>query len=343
MAEEVRLWKIENGTELKSLTRSKLDLEERLESLLDGDVSVLADDLLVIGRQTQTDFGGSIDLLCLDRNGDVVIVELKRDRTPREITAQTLDYASWVRDLSREAIVRIADAYLAQRGVNLDESFQRKFGYELPEVLNENHRMLIVASAIDASSERIINYLSDQYGVDINAATFHYFKTNEGQESLARIFLIQPEAVEHKVQTKGGTKRRRCLTYEELEEQADENGVGDLYRYFYSLLARFFGKNTTANSVAFTADFDGSRKTVFSLWPVRSNAENGLYFEIYVTRMVDLVSVQRDQLVDSPPNRTPWSYVKDATPEYTGYEGFFQDRSSVNKFVSLIKPASEQI
>lgn len=119
MAEEVRLWKIENRTELRSLTRSKLDLEERLEGLLDGDVSVLSDDLLVIGRQTQPKFGGYIDLLCLDRNGDVVIVELKRDKTPREITAQTLDYASWVRELSRDAVVGIAESYLAQRGLKL--------------------------------------------------------------------------------------------------------------------------------------------------------------------------------------------------------------------------------
>jgi hypothetical protein len=43
-------------------------------------------------------------LLCIERTGDLVIVELKRDKTPREITAQTLDYASWVTELSRERI-----------------------------------------------------------------------------------------------------------------------------------------------------------------------------------------------------------------------------------------------
>jgi hypothetical protein len=49
MAEKVRLWRIENRTQLKSLTKSKLDLEEWLEGLLDGDVSLLADDVPVIG------------------------------------------------------------------------------------------------------------------------------------------------------------------------------------------------------------------------------------------------------------------------------------------------------
>jgi hypothetical protein len=35
----------------------------------------------------------------MDRRGDLIILELKKDKTPREITAQILDYASWVKDL----------------------------------------------------------------------------------------------------------------------------------------------------------------------------------------------------------------------------------------------------
>ena len=56
-------------------------------------------------------------LLCLDEVGDVVVVELKRDKTPREITAQALDYGSWVKDLSHERIATIAGDYF--RDMNL--------------------------------------------------------------------------------------------------------------------------------------------------------------------------------------------------------------------------------
>ena len=56
-------------------------LEEWLESNPDG---VFEDGpLLIIGRQVPTDLGKSIDLLGFDREGNVVVVELKRDRTPR--------------------------------------------------------------------------------------------------------------------------------------------------------------------------------------------------------------------------------------------------------------------
>ncbi len=94
MAQEVRLWQITGEDHLDELERDKLNLEGRLEKWLETDISMISNELLVIGRQVQTVFGGIIDILCLDNNGDVVIVELKRDKTPRDITAQVLDYAT---------------------------------------------------------------------------------------------------------------------------------------------------------------------------------------------------------------------------------------------------------
>lgn len=336
MAEEIRLWRIENQTQLKSLSRSKLDLEERIEEWLDNDISVLADDLLVINRQTQTAFGGVIDLVCLDRAGDVVIVELKRHKTPRDITAQVLDYASWVRDLSRESLVDKANEYLAKRKLNLEEAFRKKFDSDLPDTLNENHRMLIVASQIDASSERIIKYLSNDYGVDINAATFHYFKTDIGEELLARIFLIEPETLEYKVKSKAHSKKKH-ITYDELEEQADQAGVGEIYRHAVSGISQVFSRHTTPNSLAFSADFDGSKKTVMSLRPSISTAESGLHFQIYLQKLQQHLKVTEREVVDSLPNNVkPWKAFSEAGLDYSGFEGFFIDQTSIDKFLRLL-------
>jgi RecB family endonuclease NucS len=82
MAEEVKIWSIQQGNKLRELQKSRLDLEERIEDWVSEDISILSNDLLVIGRQLPTDFGGFLDLLCLNSNGDTVIVELKRHKTP---------------------------------------------------------------------------------------------------------------------------------------------------------------------------------------------------------------------------------------------------------------------
>ena len=115
----------------------------------------------MIGRQVRTDFGGMIDLLCLDNAGDTVVVELKKGRTPREVAAQALDYASWVTDLSGERLAEIADEHFRESD-SLDAAFQKQFEKPLPDELNLDHRSLIVAEAMDASTERIVRYLSRQ-------------------------------------------------------------------------------------------------------------------------------------------------------------------------------------
>jgi RecB family endonuclease NucS len=115
----IRLWKIDDK-KLLEVEKSKLNLEERLEDWIEDNVSIISSNLLVIGRQVKTRYGGLIDVLCIDEKGDIVIVELKRDKTPREITAQVLDYASWVKNLTAEQVQEIARDYLKDE---LDEAF----------------------------------------------------------------------------------------------------------------------------------------------------------------------------------------------------------------------------
>ena len=125
MAEEVRLWQVEKDS-LTEISRTKLDREERIEKWILRDISLLAPDLLIIGEQVETAYGKFIDLLCMDSSGGLVIVELKRDKTPREVTAQALDYASWVKTLSAEDIEAIAATYFKRRvaGIYFQEEIQ---------------------------------------------------------------------------------------------------------------------------------------------------------------------------------------------------------------------------
>lgn len=334
MPEDARIWKILKNDELKEIKKSKLDLEERIENWLERDISILSDDLLVIGRQVDTGICGTIDLLCLDTNGDVVIVELKRDKTPREVTAQALDYASWIKDLSNDKITEIADKYLAGKEP-LDEAFKIKFGEELPETINGEHSMLIVGSEIDARSERIINYLSDTYGVGINAATFQYFRDENNRELLARVFLIEPSEVEYKTQTKTSSKRKPNLTYEQLEEIAEKNGVGDLYRYFVDSLTPLFDKTSTRrSSIAFVGLLDGSKKAIMNLIPQDSNQNKGLYFQVYIPRLSDYFNVDKNHLIALLPKQSEeWKYYYNAPPDMSGYAGFFKNKAEIQQFV----------
>ncbi len=190
MAFGMTLWKAE-GDRLTEIPQTRLESENRLENWLYEDPSLLGMDILFIGRQIATDYGGRIDLLGIDQQADLVIIELKRDKTPRDVVAQVLDYASWVKDLTYKEVNAIASKHLGQ---SLSEAYRAYFDEVLPDKVNTNHRMVIVASELDDSSERIVQYLAEEYSIDINAVFFSFFKTGT-EELLGRAWLMDPERV----------------------------------------------------------------------------------------------------------------------------------------------------
>lgn len=201
MPTELGIWKVNGKPERVHF--SKMPAEDKLEDILDQDLSILNPGLLLIGRQVPTAYGKFIDLLALDSDGKVVVIELKRDRTPRDVVAQVLDYGSWVRELEDENIASIFRSYLAKyrperAEVSLDQAFCEHFGVdEMPEQLNAEHELIVVASELDASTERIVAYLSDEYGVAINVVFFRFFREG-ANEFLCRVWLIDPTEAEAK-------------------------------------------------------------------------------------------------------------------------------------------------
>jgi len=197
MAFSMNLWKVD-GDHLTEINTATLDKEERLENWITKDSSILGFDLLLIGRQVPSEYRGRIDLLAINSQGDLVIIELKRDRTPREVVAQLLDYASWIKKLAYNEVNAITKQYLNK---SLAEAFNEKFGAPIPENINTNHSMIIVASELDDSSERIVQYLSDDYNVNINAIFFNYFKSGS-DEIIGRAWLMDPEEVQERAESR---------------------------------------------------------------------------------------------------------------------------------------------
>ena len=89
MSIRTALWKV--ATTPQPLAESTLASEQLLENMIVASPRLLSDEWMLIGRQEDTGFGGRIDLLAIAPDGSLVLVELKRDRTPRDVVAQSLD------------------------------------------------------------------------------------------------------------------------------------------------------------------------------------------------------------------------------------------------------------
>ncbi len=341
--QKIRLWEITPDQELVEMTSNRIPLEEHLEDWIESDISVLDRNLLVIGRQVGTPSGGIIDLLCLDRWGDTVVLELKRGKTPREVTAQVLDYASWVNDLSKDELLTIANPYLKSKGLpSLEEAFSEGFETPLPDVLNDNHRSLIVAEEIDAITTRIVRYLSDK-GVPINAATVQHFTDSDGKKLLAQVYLIEPEEAEAKAQSKSRRTSRNTLA--ELEAMADENGIGKMYQQVRDgvqgiLLGRPYSKRVWyAKRLN-----DGRQRTVLIIPAVPDEEGSGLAFIAHATRFKSYLDVDLEELEAWLPQSIRTHSVRDwsgSSPDERqnalGLTGSFQNADEVDKFLNGLR------
>lgn len=203
------IWKV--GSKPEPLIVSKLASEKLLEDMIVDCPSILSGEWMLIGRQEKTSFGGLIDLLAIAPDGSLVLIELKRDKTPREIVAQSLDYASWVESLAAEKIAQIYERFSG--GKNFDEAFKNHFGTELEEdSLNQSHQIIIVAAELDASTERIIGYLNAR-DIAINAIFFQVFQQGT-EQLLSRAWLIDP----------GETQANAAITTKTKGEKEPWNG-----------------------------------------------------------------------------------------------------------------------
>lgn len=190
MSVEMAIWRMGLDGTPERLTTSALDLEARLESLVVADPALVGLDLLVIGNQVRTPFGGLVDVLGVDVDGRLHVIELKRDRTPRDVVAQTLDYGTWASRLTLDAV---EDLFARKNdGADFDDAFAERFDAALPDVFNAEHQLTIVASELDPTSDRIVEYLAESYGVPLNAVFFRYYADGD-REYLARTWLLAPE------------------------------------------------------------------------------------------------------------------------------------------------------
>ncbi len=206
---EVGIWRLDGEKKVEKVASFPMPLESKLEDILTDDISILDPKLMLVGRQVPTDFGKFVDLLAIDPDGKLVVIELKKDRTPREVIAQILDYGSWVRKLQSQDIAAIFSNFTKKykpklSGKSLDEAFCEAFRLkEMPEDLNEAHELCVIASELDNSTERIVTYLADEYGVGINVVFFRFYK-EDGREYLSRVWLIDPGTVEAQTVEKRG-------------------------------------------------------------------------------------------------------------------------------------------
>jgi len=187
---------IETGI-LEKVKTDSIDYEKDFENWLENSPAVLLDDdsestVVWIGRQVSAivgDVGKYPDLIGIDANGDLVIVELKKGKTPREVVAQIFEYASWGATLTYEELNEIAKSYYSKDnelgGKSLLQIYHEVFlpdnEEEIKIQFNLNQKLYIVAEEISPIVKQVATHLRNKYKVDIYCMEYEVLKTQQGE------------------------------------------------------------------------------------------------------------------------------------------------------------------
>jgi len=201
MATAIKTWQIING-KLEpidtSLAKEGRNEPQDLESWIASYPAILASDIVIVGRQVPTK-SGPMDFLGIDKSGNLVVIELKRDKLPREALAQAIDYASDIATWSLERIGEICVKYTTKSLEDFMSDIFTEADIENVNI-NESQRILLVGFGLESSLERMVEWLTERYEVSINAVILHYAKTSRGDEILSKTSIISEEVEQERSQ-----------------------------------------------------------------------------------------------------------------------------------------------
>lgn len=203
MATEIKTWEIKDG-ELNpiqtTLAENNLKETEHLEKWIKTRPEILGEDILIIGEQVYTK-SEPLDFLAIDNNGNIVVVELKRDKLARVVLAQAIDYAS---DLATWDIDKLSEVCISYTGNSLEDHISAHFeNTEIDDLtINQTQRLLLVGFSIEEQLSRMIEWLSNNFDMSVNAIVLNYVKTSNGAELLSRTVTIPEEIAKEKTSKK---------------------------------------------------------------------------------------------------------------------------------------------
>jgi hypothetical protein len=177
--------------------------------------------------------------------GNTVVIEIKRAELPRETLAQAIDYAS---DVAEWTVDRLSEICANYTNKTLEKAFSEAFPDADIENLNINsaQRIVLVGFSIESSLERMIEWLSDSYGVNVNAIVLRYVKTKGGEELLARTSVISEEVEQE--------RRRKQKKFEiPMSDEPGTHDPGTLRQLLVEYLSRDRVTNKRMRDILFPA------------------------------------------------------------------------------------------
>ena len=186
---------------IEPVTFSELNMTENdIEEILRNSIDMICDEeesMLIVGRQVRNEKNGRSDLTAVDNNGNIVLIEIKRDRKDIEHRREAFEFQA-IRYAASYATIEKTDDLVKKVYAPYIEKYRSEF--ELGELtsfelgirklneflqvndaqknFNEKQRIILVASDFDEQTLSAVAWLNSN-NVDMSCYRLTPYKLNE--------------------------------------------------------------------------------------------------------------------------------------------------------------------
>lgn len=184
--------------EIPATTYSELNLRERFDTQewIAGTPEILGEPLMIISKELILPSGRRLDLLAVDKEGALVIIELKRDNSGSDVEWQAIKYASYCSSFSHDEIYKHFAEYLGTDGDDAQVKIEGFINCE-PEDLNQRQRIILVAKEFHSEVISAVLWLRESE-IDIECIRLTPYFDQKGELFInPEIIIPLPEAKDY--------------------------------------------------------------------------------------------------------------------------------------------------
>ncbi len=191
-AEEKKLAQLESRSLSELGIRERFDLQEWVEK----SPEILDDDLLIIGKELILPSGIRLDLLAIDRQANLVVIELKRDSSGRDVEWQAIKYASYCSNFLADELYEYFAQYLGEDADDARDAIEAFIDTELDQINNEQ-RIILVAQNFHSDVVSAVLWLRD-FGLEIKCVRLRpYVDVSDTLFIVPDVIIPLPEAKDY--------------------------------------------------------------------------------------------------------------------------------------------------
>ncbi len=221
--------------EVNSTQFSAEGIQERadLQAALRDKISVISPDTMVIAEEFSgwTEGARRIDLLGIDKQANLVVIELKRDDTGAHMELQALRYAAMVSTLTFNRAVEIYQQYLDKRGLekSAEEEILIFLDWSDPAEEQFPTDVRIVLASGDFSKEltTAVMWLNER-DLDIRCVRLQPYKFGEDVLLNIEQIIPLPEAEEYQVKVREQAEAQRAAA-RSSKDKTKYRFLGEVY------------------------------------------------------------------------------------------------------------------